>query len=57
MDSLLVKATDRTLWELSQNCGGHWITFGHRHRINFAAKLGGGELPELMQPKKGPHGR
>ena len=26
---------------------GHEITFGHRHGVYFAVKLGGGELPEL----------
>jgi len=32
---------------MSQNRWSHWITFRHWHQVEFAAKLGGGELLEL----------
>ena len=44
-----MKATNRALWGLGQNCRGHWITFRHRYEVEFAAELGGGELPELTR--------
>lgn len=45
-----MKATNGALWELSQTCRNLWITyFRHRHQIEFAAKLGGGELLELTR--------
>ena len=44
-----MKATNGALRRLSQNCRGHCITFRHRHHVKFAAKLGGGELPELTR--------
>ena len=40
-----MKATNGAL----HNCRSHWITFRHRHQVEFAAKLGGGELPELTR--------
>ena len=44
-----MKATKGALRRLSQNCRGHCLTFRHGHHIAFAAKLGGGELPELTK--------
>ena len=44
-----MKATNGALRGLSQNCRSHWITFRHGHQIDFAAKLGGGEPPELTR--------
>ena len=44
-----MKATNGALKGLSQNCQSHWITCRHGHRVDFAAKLGGGELPELTR--------
>ena len=44
-----MKATNGALRGLSQNCRSHWVTFRHRHQVDFAAKLGGGELSELAR--------
>ena len=44
-----MKATNGALRELSQNCGSQWITFRQGHQVDFAAKLGGGELSELAR--------
>ena len=44
-----MKATNGALRGLSQNCRSHWITFGHGHQVDFAVKLGEGELPELTR--------
>ena len=45
----LLKATNGALQGLGQNCRGHWITFRHRYKVEFAAELGGGELPKLTR--------
>ena len=44
-----MKATNGVLQGLSQNCCSHWITFRHRHQVEFAAKLGGSELPRMTE--------
>ena len=42
-----MKVRNGALRGLSQNCWSHLITFRHGHHVEFAAKLGGGEPPEL----------
>ena len=44
-----MKATNGALRGLSQNCRSHWITFRHRHQVEFAAKLRGGGLLGLTR--------
>ena len=44
-----MKATNGALRRLGQNFRGHWITFRHKYKVEFAVELGGGELPELTR--------